>query len=431
VSKTSAVWSAGVASVPFPVQIGTPLAGYVARTGVAEGTLDELTIGAFVLEHEDRRLVVVAADIIAVDAALAGEVAAAAGLKRMELALCASHTHSGPAGVVARLHPADQDRLDRNLRDRFIATAIEAIATARAGMERVDLLAGGAKTDGIAANRNNVLSPYDPWLTVLATRRGDGSFQGVMCHFACHPTILGTDNRLVSADFPGALRRTLSTALDRRSASVVLVVNGAAGDVSTRFTRRAQNATEVTRVGSALATAADQALEHTAPLTGPIRYGQTIVQLQRRSQRFDDRGALSQAEKVAEPSGLVSSGQRRVAETRFQGAAMLEALARVPDEAIPAQLQVEAWAVGDVVLVAIPGELFASLGSHIEAAAAGQTVILGYANGYVGYLADIEAHESQTYEALASPFCPEAGTDVAAAAAALVERMRSGGLNDP
>jgi predicted dinucleotide-binding enzyme len=125
----------------------------------------------------------------------------------------------------------------------------------------------------------------------------------------------------------------------------------------------------------------------------------------------------------------LSSGRRRVAETRAQGAAMLEALAQVPDEAIPAELQIEAWAVGDIVLVAVPGELFAALGRRIEAASADQTVILGYANGYVGYLTDIPAHESQTYEALASPFYSEAGNDVAAAAAALVERMHSWGLN--
>ena len=52
------------------------------------------------------------------------------------------------------------------------------------------------------------------------------------------------------------------------SAPVVLFVNGAAGDVSTRFTRRAQDAGEVSRIGAALATAAVQALHNASPLTG-------------------------------------------------------------------------------------------------------------------------------------------------------------------
>jgi hypothetical protein len=430
VSETIADWAAGVASVPFPVQVGTPLAGYVARKGVAEGTRDELAIGAFVLEHKNTRLVVVAADIIAVDPALAQEIAAAAGLERAELALCASHTHSGPAGVVARLHPADEDCLDSSLRTSFIATAVEAIATARAEMERVDLLVGVAETEGIAANRNDAGGPYDPRLTVLATCRGDGSIQGVMCHFACHPTILGAENRLVSADFPGELRRQLGVALNRGgSAPVVLVVNGAAGDVSTRFTRRAQDTGEVARVGAALTTAAVQALHNAASLAGPIRHDQTTVRLSRRARRpLVDRVLAGSGMRDSEPLSRLSSAQHRIAETRSQGAAMLDALAQVPDEAIPAELQLEAWAVEHLVLVAVPGELFASLGSSIEAACAGRTVILGYANGYVGYLADVSAHESETYEALASPFCPETGSDVVAAAAALVEGMCAGDL---
>jgi hypothetical protein len=412
VSETIADWAAGVASVPFPVQVGTPLAGYVARKGVAEGTRDELTIGAFVLEHKNTRLVVVAADIIAVDPALAQEIAAAAGLERAELALCASHTHSGPAGVVARLHPADEDCLDSSLRTSFIATAVV------------------AETEGIAANRNDAGGPYDPRLTVLATCRGDGSIQGVMCHFACHPTILGAENRLVSADFPGELRRQLGVALNRGgSAPVVLVVNGAAGDVSTRFTRRAQDTGEVARVGAALTTAAVQALHNAASLAGPIRHDQTTVRLSRRARRpLVDRVLAGSGMRDSEPLSRLSSAQHRIAETRSQGAAMLDALAQVPDEAIPAELQLEAWAVEHLVLVAVPGELFASLGSSIEAACAGRTVILGYANGYVGYLADVSAHESETYEALASPFCPETGSDVVAAAAALVEGMCAGDL---
>jgi hypothetical protein len=425
-SGNPAGWSAGVASTRYPVPVGTPLAGYAARTGVAEGTLDELTIGAFDLEHEDRRFVVVAADVVAVDASLAGDVASAAGLNSAELALCASHTHSGPAGVVARLHPADVDRPDRDLRSRFIATAAEAIGTARAGMERVDLLVGVAKTEGIAANRNNAAAPYDPRLTVLATRRGDGSWQGVVCHFACHPTILGAKNRLVSADFPGALGEALHVALDRGgSAPVMLFVNGAAGDVSTRFTRRAQDAGEVSRVGAALATAAVEALEHASPQSGPIRHGRTTVPLSRRERHsLECNIVAANAGSGDEPPDLLSSAQLRIAETRSQGAAMLEALAQIPDDAIPDELELEAWVLGDVVLVAVPGELFASLGRRIDAASAGRTLILGYTNGYVGYLTDVSAHESQTYEALASPFGPEAGDRVVDAATALVERVR-------
>jgi neutral ceramidase len=383
-------------------------------------------IGALVLQCEGTRFVLVTADVAAVDASLADEVAAAAGLERAELALSASHTHSGPAGVVSRLHPADADCLDRDLRSQFIATAAEAIETARAGMESVDLVVGVAVTHGIAANRNDPIGPFDPRLTVLASRRGDGSFQGLICHFACHPTILGARNRLVSADFPGALRQKLNFALDRdRPAPVVLFVNGAAGDVSTRFTRRAQDAGEVSRIGAALATAAVQALENASPHTGPIRYGRTTVRLSRRARRPIKSSVVAAGTgSDHEAAGHMSPAQLRVTETRAQGAALLESLSRIPDTAIPNELALEAWALGDVVLLGVPGELFASLGSRIGSASADPTLILGYTNGYVGYLTDIAAHELQTYEALASPFDPKMGERVADAATALVDRIK-------
>ncbi|HLL49665.1 MAG TPA: neutral/alkaline non-lysosomal ceramidase N-terminal domain-containing protein, partial [Thermomicrobiales bacterium] len=131
-------WAAGVAAATFSIEEGTPLAGYAARSGASVGTLDVLFITALILQERNNRLVILSADVAAVDVDLRREVSSAAGLKYSELAICASHTHSGPAGVVARLHPADSDRLDRELRSRFILTAAEVIEAARSGMTPVD-----------------------------------------------------------------------------------------------------------------------------------------------------------------------------------------------------------------------------------------------------------------------------------------------------
>ncbi len=427
-TEAHAGWSAGAVLLSFPIASGTPLGGYVARAEPATGTLDRLTIGVLALEHEGNRVVIVAADVVAVDAELVDEIATAAGLDRAELALCASHTHSGPAGIVARIHPADPDRLDPELRSRFVATATEAIATARSGMETVNVLTGVAATDGVAGNRNDVAGPHDARLSLLATRRQNGSLQAVMVHFACHPTILGADNHAVSADFPGALRRALTTSLAQDDrAPVVLFVNGAAGDVSTRFTRRAQNFAEVERVGASLARTTLNALGHARSLDGPIRRAQATVSLwPRRRQTPDVEETVSRRADCENQHDPSSAGQRRVAETKAQGAAMRSALSVLPEEAIASGLQLDAWALGDLVLVTIPGELLASLGLAIGAAAPEKTLILGYANGYVGYLADRAAYETETYEALASPFAPGTGEHVAAAAAALIVRLLPG-----
>ena len=427
-SRPDVAWLGGVALLPFSVPSGVPLAGYAVHTGPAVGVLDELATATLLLTRGADRLAIVAADVIGADSDLADEVAQAAGLAQSELALCATHTHSGPAGISARLHPADSDRLDQRLRARFVATAAATPARAREELEPVELILGSATTGEVAANRNDPTGPYDDRVTVLATRRPDGSFQAVLVHFACHPTILGADNRLVSADFPGILRRELTAALSvHGEAPVVLFVNGAAGDVSTRFTRRGQDVVEVERIGKCLATAAGNALAAANPLRGPLRHGSVSVNLSLRRGGAPGADTAVSESPVFEPGATdVSPAMQRIAVTRAQGEAMLAALTALALDANASRLRIDAWMLGDLALVAIPAELFVSLGREIENASAGKTLILGYANGYSGYLADRAAHRSGTYEALASPFGPEASERVAATAARLVARLRSG-----
>jgi hypothetical protein len=407
-------WNAGAARVPFPVPVGTPMAGYAARTGPSTGTLDELTIGALVLTSGTDRLVLVAADLAAVDRSLVDEIAAAAGLARSELVICASHTHSGPAGVITRMHPGDVDRLDVSLRAEFVRRCVQAIEQAKERAEPVELLFGQMETEGLAANRNGLDGPFDPCVSVLAARDATGQLTAMLVHFACHPTILSAANRLVSAEFPGALRRSLEGALSAQELPVVLFANGAAGDVSTRYTRATQNETEVERVGQGLAAAAIEALAIAQPVGAGIGFASETVTLTPRS--LDDL-----PHSLEQGADGDSVAERRKAETRAQGAILLDRLAKSGPDVIQHTFELPAWRLGELGLVAVPGELFASLGRQIVDSGTGPALVLGYANGYVGYLVDDTAHETGTYEALASPFARGAGeTVVTAATSALI-----------
>jgi hypothetical protein len=69
------------------------------------------------------------------------------------------------------------------------------------------------------------------------------------------------------------------------------------------------------------------------------------------------------------------------------------------------EIAIPAWQLGkELALAGVPGELFASLGAQIEAATTTTTWVVGYANGYAGYIPDRAAYAAGTYEALASPF---------------------------
>lgn len=388
------------------------MAGYMARTGPSEGAHDELTIGALVIERDGRRLVILAADIAGVDAALVDEISSAAGIERSELLLCASHTHSGPIGVTARLHPADDDRSNPALRSEFVAISAAVMAEAIRRVEPAELLIGSIEARELAANRNAANGPFDPTLSVLAARRANRELFAVFVHFACHPTVLSAENRLISADFVGPLRHAYGQLFDDVA---MLYGNGAAGDVSTRFIRRGQDFEEAERIGAGLALASVKALSRAQPLDGPIIHGRQSVPLPPR--------LLEHIAGETQPAGD-SEAERRKQETKAQGAALLRKLIAAGDDAVPASLDLEVWTLGELALIAVPGELFASLGARIVEAAQGPVLVVGYANGYVGYLADTNAHQHGTYEALASPFAADAGERVVEAAIALIDRVR-------
>src|SRR5437762_3386288 len=70
--------------------------------------------------------------------------------------------------------------------------------------------------------------PVDDEVGILRIDDDRGQTRAVLMNYACHPTVLGPDNLLASADFPGA-------AIDRIEAArgaFALFVNGAEGDVS-------------------------------------------------------------------------------------------------------------------------------------------------------------------------------------------------------
>jgi hypothetical protein len=420
---------AGAAATRFPVEPGTPLGGYVARTGPATGTLDPLEIGALSLVAGEDELVIVAADVVAVDEALTRQVARSAGISRDALLLAASHTHSGPAGISARLHPASEEQIDHALRRRFVAACAEVITGARARRMPAQVAIGQAETRGLAANRNDPAGPADPTLTAVDVRTSGGSRIAAIVHWACHPTALGADNLLVSADFPGAMRRGLRGRLGTPELPV-LYLNGAAGDVSTRFTRQDQSPAEVDRLGEALAEAAGAALDDAEPVVA--RIGHATATLRLPGWRAD---AIAAATERAGPDEMsLNPAAARQAVTRAQGLAMLTALAESDCRPQWKTLRLDAWRLGGWRVAAVPGELTADLGMAVRDSEGEAALVVGYAGGYAGYLADRAAYEAGAYEALASWFGPGAGERTAEAAIGLLERLdraESGGSEKP
>jgi hypothetical protein len=375
----------------------------MARVGGATGTLDPLTISAIALDSGQRTLVILSADILGVDRGIVEEIEQLSGIESGWLAVCASHTHSGPAGIARQVRSDPASVIDAELRQRFIETCADVATIAMISMVDADVTFGTARVKGVSANRNAEIGPFDPSVRVLKARDRKRKPIATLVHFACHPTILPASSNLISADFPGAIRRSLRS--DKHG--FVLFVNAAAGDVSTRFTRKSQDAIEVQRVGAEIASAVERVEMFARRVEPGLGLVETTVELAPRNPEevcsiIEDARSQLAGVNVDE----LGPNERRIAETRLQGIEILERLAESLSDQ-PLIVSIPKWRVGGLELMGIPGELFASLG-ELCTEGDDQLLILGYTNGYYGYFADRAAYDDGLYEALASPFAPGA-----------------------
>ena len=421
-SAADAGWRAGCATATLPIDPGTPLGGYMARTSGATGTLDPLQVGVLHLATQGRALTIVTVDAIGMDGALRNRIAEAAGLPPETVLLAASHTHSGPQGIVRRLHPIEPDTGDEEIRDRVVRLAASCIEHARTTMEPVTLGLATADASGAWANRNDPAGPVDSRLRLLTTQRGDGSFQAIVALTACHPTILGAESTVVSADLSGGIRRAIAGMPVARGATI-LSLTGAAGDTSTRFTRTSATPDEIERLAAIATRDVPPALADLTPIGADdtsLRHHRTAIALPsfREDLAADPDAEVNAAEaalRVVEAAGNAPGSPAlrptlRQAITRHQGA-ILRARMASDDGATPGAIAADAWSLdATTALIALPVELFASLGARIEGESPfAATLVVGYANGYAGYVADAAAWDAGTYEALASPFARRAG----------------------
>ncbi|MHB8972122.1 MAG: neutral/alkaline non-lysosomal ceramidase N-terminal domain-containing protein, partial [Pirellulaceae bacterium] len=201
------------------------MAGYGSRTHEATGKFSDLWVRACAIEDaHGQRAVLVSLDLIGMDRMLAQSICEAlqqrCGLPRSQVALCFSHTHSGPA-VGKGLEPLHYRQLDREQQTRLDEYAVVLQPRIVECVERAlgDLgpceLQWGSGTATLAVNRRNnderkvpelrasgqLRGPCDHDVPVLAARNPDGLWKSLWFGYACHATTL--DDYMWCGDYPG------------------------------------------------------------------------------------------------------------------------------------------------------------------------------------------------------------------------------------
>jgi hypothetical protein len=428
-------YAATTVDVTPPMKV--PLAGYAAREPLpATGTHDRLTASLLWLSGatDDSSVCWVAVDAFGLDVAaterIRSSVAGRIGIGADAVLICSSHTHSGPATWSAP--SPDPDAIDRLIKDICRGAArLPAIRTS------VTASWGTVPDAGVGANRYDPTGPHDASTGVLVLRDAENAVVTVLFDYACHPTVLGHANLDYSADYPAATRRVVRAALQEtegvETPPVVVFLQGAAGDVSTRFTRRASTFVEADRQGAMLAGALLRGVLAAEPAqltgTGPlVLRGTCTVPTRTLPTAAAVRKTLTAAEQAwakVNPGDGPETPAIRIARTRYEGAL---ALAALREQGLPASLDlpISVVAIGDVAWAHLPVEPFTCFGAEIRAGSPfARTRTIGYTDGYFGYLADDQAHRAGRYEALSSVFGPAAGPLVVAEAVALLHKAHA------
>ncbi len=421
---------AGFAEIEITPPVGTEIVGSIRRIE-SRRVLDPLFARAAVFESDTARLGFVQIDVCFVSAALVAamraRIEARSGFPGASVMVAATHNHAGPVTETQGECTADAayvEGLVERVAQAFAAAAagavpaevgqLSAFCFGVAHNRRVVMRDGTVRTHGTFADAGALCyeGPIDPEVAVLAARDATGRPLGVLVNFACHPTHHGTDASL-SAGFPGVFADEMKT----HGWPVPMFLNGAAGNMHTADPGAGGANLTKEEAGRRLAGAALDVLQRLA-------YQRTLdltVRVTRLPVPFRTPTA-------AERAGSVRGAQRFVDPTIYdrQMAALVEWTTAQGSAAV--ELQV--LRVGDRAYVGVPGEYFAELGLRVkEGCHPLHALVVGYANGALGYIPHREAFARGGYETTfgwGSKLAPGAGEAIAERAVALV---REGGGN--
>ncbi|MGH9708404.1 MAG: hypothetical protein ACRD5R_16760 [Candidatus Acidiferrales bacterium] len=367
---------------------GYPMAGYLARERPSSGSLDPLYVRALCLKEGSTTAVILLADVLLIStrrsAVLRRRIGKALKIPAAWVTIAATHTHSGPLIDTEPFNfsgmPGDSRMkiFQRRLEHLFSQAALSASRRVR----RVRVSCSTPAIRNVASDRNRPRLAKTQRFLLFRFQSSRGA--ALLAIYGCHPTVLGPANCLFSGDLHGGIASQFERVVD-----VALVANGAAGNVSTRFTRREQSRAELIRLAGTVIRQAKGARSAPLPNCG-LASQHTILRLPLRSTR---------------PSGLHPFPSRR--KGRLQTVALEAALVRahLRQSAVFAgksiTVSISALRIGPVTLVFLPFEIFSSTGRFLWRTR--KIFPLCYANGYWGYLPGPAAKPGD-YEVISSSF---------------------------
>ena len=399
----------------YPVE----LSGFAARRGKTGTVHDRLHCKSLYISE----VLLISCDLLALSrdfsSALRAEAALKLGLKTEQVAIFTTHTHYAPATTFLRMAgEVDEDYL------KFLREKVMEVVEISEDQYDANLYFHSSRAPGLAVNRARGGSADDSLMA--AHFKPSGKKRVSLVNFACHPVILGPYTKTISADYPAYIYRYYE---EKEEEAIFL--NGAAGDLNP-FTAEGHvhhgTFQDAEKMGRALGEISfpDGELMHPQ-----ISFGNVIIRLE------TEKPAIDEAELRRIIQVKKERGDAIDLKTGIPESIEAEALQDWLESAIkskPGSVEAEAQAFGlseALALVNFSGELFSSIGKGVRSRSPFvNTMVVGYANGVVGYIPDTRAYELSTYEAAEAykyydtfPFKRNVGEEVAKAMIGALETV--------
>lgn len=359
---------------------GVVVAGH---TRTIHGVRDPLRAGVLLLDDGQTKAAIVTLDTIGAwdeMVKLAREkIEGLTGVPAANILVAASHNHSGPA------FEADSP-WGRQLIEKLGAAAKQAAENMKTvsigyGEDRIGFSINRRKViDGRAVVRLNPDGPNDPRVKVL--RFDDGSSLtplAVIMHAVCHPCFFTWGDKgsqpypngypKMSADFPGEAQTFVEMCYAHKTSAMFL--QGCAGDIRPNlpgYPYRCADEADIQWAGRDLGGAVVRSLA----------------------------GAVTREQLNERPT--------------YYGIRVANSIVSLPGKEGRLSAELQALKIGPYLLLTMPGEPMVEYGFKLEKAIADRAkpIIVGYANGNLGYIATAQAYEVGGYEPNTSKLAPEA-----------------------
>jgi neutral ceramidase len=398
--------TANVASIDItpPIEMKYTLGGYGERMNKpAEAIHDHIMAKALSLKMGDRKYLIITLDLLGIPSNVKSDLIKRVhgmgwGLENMMFLPSHSHGSLEMAALNSKnlLNNPNLGIFQPELL-AFLMDKLEILVReADKNYQPVKIGTESRVLEGLNRNRRND-PDIDKELIVTRIDLNNGKPLAVLVNWTAHPTFLGGQDMLVSAEWPGYLQTNLQNLIGQ--GVTTMYFNGSEGDQSTILSSDKKGYEKIAIYGKIIADKAFEVFKDIKPReVKEFKYSYGIVPL---------------PEHAAHPSFMKTGGEEYGLNEKTVKIVM--------DVLGPSEVGMGAVRIGDLVISGIPGELTAILGQKVKNTIKENGIkyvaIGGLANEWIGYILSRDQYlHGEGYESSMSFYGPDFGEAISTGA---------------